>query len=79
MRGMEERTTRIGRPPLGRENTVATKLPDAEFDKLREIAAVLGVKPGRFASDHFIEFIRSVDLEALRARRGQEELIPKAS
>ncbi|WP_334173300.1 hypothetical protein [Sinomonas sp.] len=76
---MEDTTTRMGRPPLGRENTVATKLPDAEMKKLREIAAVLGVKPGRFASDHFIDFIRSVDLDELRSQYGQEALIQKAS
>ncbi|KHL00278.1 hypothetical protein [Sinomonas humi] len=76
---MEDTTTRMGRPPLGRENTVATKLPDAEMKKLREIAAVLGVKPGRFASDHFIDFIRSINLDDLRAQYGQEALIQKAS
>ena len=76
---MEDTTTRMGRPPLGRENTVATKLPDAEMKKLREIAAVLGVKPGRFASDHFIDFIRSINLDELRAQYGQEALIQKAS
>ncbi|WP_336853931.1 hypothetical protein [Sinomonas albida] len=76
---MEDTTTRMGRPPLGRENTVATKLPDAEMKKLREIAAILGVKPGRFASDHFIDFIRSINLEELRAQYGQEALIQKAS
>ncbi|MFB8372028.1 hypothetical protein ACFC25_21975 [Pseudarthrobacter sp. NPDC055928] len=76
---MEDTTTRMGRPPLGRANTVATKLPDAEMKKLREIAAVLGIKPGRFASDHFIDFIRSIDLEKLRAQQRQEALLPKAS
>ncbi|WP_077490904.1 hypothetical protein [Sinomonas mesophila] len=72
-------TNRIGRPSLGRENTVAVKLPDAEMEKLREIGAILDIKPGRFASDHFIDFLRALDLDALRATRTQELPYAEAS
>lgn len=78
--------TRTGRKPFPAgtrvrdQHTVAVKLPDAEWEKLQEISRILGIREGRFASNHVIEMIQAINLDHLRAEQGQESLdIAKAS
>lgn len=72
--------TRTGRKPFPAgtrvrdQHTVAVKLPDAEWEKLQAISRILGIREGRFASNHVIELIKAIDLDQLRAEHGQESL-----
>jgi hypothetical protein len=62
------------------QHTVAVKLPEAEWKKLQEISKILGIREGRFASNHVIELIQSIKLDEMRKEHGQEALpIAKAS
>lgn len=75
---MQQTQRQIGRPRLdvGPRHTVAVKLEQPEWDKLQEIAQILGIKPGPHATQTLIDYLRSVDLTALR---NQEVLFSKAS
>lgn len=55
-------------------HSAVAKLPPQEWAKLEEIAAVLGVKPGRFVTDRAIQAIRDTDLNELRQQQRQEAL-----
>lgn len=62
------------------QHTVAVKLPDQEWAKLQEISRILGIREGRFASNHVIDLIKSIDVDKLRAQHDQEALpIARAS
>lgn len=78
--------TRTGRKPypagtrVRDQHTVAVKLPDQEWEKLQEISRILGMREGRFASNHVITLIQSIDINKLRVEHDQEALpIAKAS
>jgi len=75
---MQQTQRQIGRPRLnvGPRHTVAVKLEEPEWEKLQEIAKIFGIKPGPHATQHLIDYIRSVDLTQLR---NQEVLFSKAS
>lgn len=72
--------TRVGRKPfppgtrVRDQHTVAVKLPDAEWEKLQEISRILGIREGRFASNHVIELINSINLDEMRRKHNQEAL-----
>jgi len=71
------RTGRKPFPPGTRvrdQHTVAVKLPDEEWKKLQAISQILGIREGRFASNHVIELIRATNLDELRSEHGQESL-----
>ena len=71
---MQQNERIIGRPPLkvGPRHTVAVKLEQPEWEKLQEIAHILGAKPGPHSTQTLIDYIRSVDLEKLR----NQEVLP---
>lgn len=74
---------RVGRKPapvgtrVRDQHTVAVKLPTEEWEKLQQISQILEVREGRFASNHLIDFIRSIDLAALE-RESTQEALPMA-
>lgn len=62
---LENAAPKMGRPPLGRDITVALKLDDDSMGVLKALAAHMGLRPGRVASEVLIPLLKGLDLDAL--------------